>query len=246
MVAGHFTTALIAKQWVPSGHIAFYLIAAQLMDLLWLVFHYLGLEVTHPDNFMDVTLDKLMVDMTYSHDLLPVLGWAILIVVAGRLLFRAWLPGWVGGLLVLAHAVTDYVGAYEHFVFGPDSQVVSTGLYYSAPYLAVSLELLFILGTMFWVVRKDAKDGIRQSRGVWAAWTAVFVGGTIFMFIAAGHSIAELLDTTPSMDMAGTTIPVLAFIYISMIWGLIWADTQKTKINTQLNHSITSKGKPHA
>lgn len=51
MIAGHLATAYIAKQKAPTGHIAFYLVASQLLDLLWLLFHYLGLEPTEPDNF---------------------------------------------------------------------------------------------------------------------------------------------------------------------------------------------------
>ncbi len=229
MVAGHLTTALLAKQRAPKGHIAFYLIASQLLDMLWLAFHYLGLEVTAPDNFMAVTLDSLKVDMTYSHDLLPVPFWALITVVAGRALFGSWRPGWVGGLLVVLHALTDYVGAYEHFVFGPDTQVVSTGLYYTAPYLAVGLELLFIVVTMTWVVRTDARDGIRRSRATWRAWVAVFAGGTAFMFLSAGHSLADLLGSSPNPALAGTTVPSMAIIYTAMIAALVWADSRPTE-----------------
>ncbi len=48
MLAGHFTTALIAKQKFPKGTLLYFLIISQLQDFLWFLFHYLGLEPTNP------------------------------------------------------------------------------------------------------------------------------------------------------------------------------------------------------
>ena len=48
MIAGHFTTALIAKQKFPKGTLLYFLIISQLQDFLWFTFHYLGLEPTNP------------------------------------------------------------------------------------------------------------------------------------------------------------------------------------------------------
>ncbi len=126
----------------------------------------------------------------------------------------------------MVHTLTDYLGAYEHFVFGPDSQVVSFGLYYSHPYVAVSLELAFIVATMFWVFRRDVAQGVRRSAATWRVWAAVFGGGTLFMFVSAGHSIAQLMGVEPSPAMAGTTVPMLAVIYTTMILALVWAESR--------------------
>ena len=71
MIAGHFATAMIAKHKFPKGSLLFFLIASQFQDLLWLVFHYLGLEPTGPADVFDATLSNVMVEMTYSHDLVP-------------------------------------------------------------------------------------------------------------------------------------------------------------------------------
>lgn len=226
MLPGHFTTAILAKQRAPAGHIAFYLIASQSLDLLWLVFHFVGLEPTLPDNAMAVTLANLDVDMTYSHDLLPLPIWMAVTVVAGRVLFGSWRPGWVGAVLVLVHALTDYIGGFEHFVFGPDSQVVGTGLYGTAPYLAVTFELAFILVTMIWIVRTDRKNGVRRSLQTWVGRAAVYGFGMAFMYLSAQHSFADILGTTPPAALAGTTVPTLAFVYVAMLVGLVWAESQ--------------------
>lgn len=75
--------------------------------------------------------------MHYSHDLLPLVLWTALIVGFGRLAFSAWRPAVTGGVLVALHELTDLIGGYPHYVWGPHSTELGTGLYQSAPYLAV-------------------------------------------------------------------------------------------------------------
>lgn len=222
MLAGHFTTALLAKQKAPTGHLAYYLVASQLPDFLWLLFDRLGLEPTEPTNLMATSLDSMQVEMTYSHDVLPMFGWIALIIVAGRGLFGSWRPGLVGGLLVVIHAVTDYVGGFPHNVFGPDSHSVGLGLYASAPYLAVTLEAVFTVVTLAWVFRTDARDGITLDRATRTVWLMVFGGGLAFMYLSADLSLAEVLDTEPSAALDGTAPYVLLTTYASMLGALIW------------------------
>lgn len=224
MLAGHFTTAFVAKQQAPRGHLAYFLVASQLPDLLWLIFHYLGLEPTHPDNMMNVSLDTLHVEMTYSHDLIPMVGWIALTVVLGRVLFSSWRPGWTGGVLVLIHALTDYVGGFPHNVFGPQTHAVGTGLYNTAPYFAVGLEAIFTVAVMAWVLRVDAKAGVRRARKTLIVWALVFGGGLAFMFMSADLTLAELTGVQASPALAGTAMPMMVITYLSMLFGLLWAE----------------------
>ena len=224
MLAGHFTTALVAKQQAPRGHLAYYLVASQLPDLLWLLFHYLGLEPTQPDNMMNVSLDTMHVEMTYSHDLLPMLGWIALTVLVGRALFGRWRPGWVGGALVVVHALTDYVGGFPHNVFGPESHAVGTGLYGTAPYVAVGLEAIFTVAVLAWVLRTDAKAGVQRSRKTWMVWAGVFGGGVAFMFMSADLTLAELTGLEASPALSGTAMPMMVATYLVMLFALVWAE----------------------
>jgi len=63
MLAGHFTTALIANQKFPKASLLYFLIISQLQDFLWFVFHYLGLEPTNPGDAFDASLINMSVDM---------------------------------------------------------------------------------------------------------------------------------------------------------------------------------------
>lgn len=228
MIAGHFTTALVAKRYHTSGSILFFLIASQLLDILWLIFHYLGWEVTEPNNFMHVALNSLQVEMTYSHDVIPVLGWTVLTILFGRLVFKNWRTGLIGGFLVFFHAIIDYIGAYSHHVFGPHTPNVTTRLYYNAPNLAVLIELLFLVAMMFWVVRLDKKAGVKRGRGTWIVWILIFIGGTALLFLTADTSIADRFGLENIGWMSGTTVPFLFVTYFSMIFGLSWANKQPT------------------
>lgn len=226
MIAGHYATALVAQQQAPRGHIAYYLVAAQFPDLLWQIFHFVGLEPATPDNIMATSLDNLRAEMTYSHDMLPTLGWIALAIVVGRVLFGAWRPGLAGGALVLVHTVADGLSGYPHHLFGPHSPTVGFGLYASAPYLAVLVEGVFTLAVMGWVVRTDQRAGVRRARATYIVWGLVFGGGLAFTMASANLSIAEVLGVEPLAALAGTTVPTLVITYVLMLGALLWAQTR--------------------
>ena len=172
MVAGHFATALVAKQRVPRGHLAFYLVISQLPDLLWHLFHFTGLEVTSPANPMQASLDTMRVQMTYSHDLLPTVGWVLIAALLGRGLYGAWRPGVAAGALVVVHAICDALSGHPHHIFGPDSAEIGLGLYQSAPYLALLIEAIFTAAVVGFVVWSDARAGVRRRRTTCLLYTS--------------------------------------------------------------------------
>ena len=230
MVAGHFATALLAKQRAPSGHIAFYLVISQLPDLLWFLFHFLGLEPTTPANPMNATLGTMRAEMTYSHDLLPTLGWLLVAVLAGRALFGSWRPGWAAGALVVVHAVCDALSGHPHYIFGPETAQVGLGLYRTAPFLALAVEAVFTLAVVGWVFRADAKAGVRRSRATLMVWLAVLGGGVAMLAPIAITTAAELTGLAPIEALSGALVPGLIMTYLTMLAALVWADTQPTSL----------------
>ena len=87
MLAGHYATALVAYQKFPKGTLLYFLIASQLQDMLWFTFHYLGLETTTPIDVFDTSVSNMAVNMLYSHDLVPLLAWLLIIFLIGKFLF---------------------------------------------------------------------------------------------------------------------------------------------------------------
>ena len=74
MVVGHYATALVAKKHVPEAPLWLFLVASILLDWLLVIFVVAGIEEMKPAADSP-SFTKMIVDTTYSHDLLPVLGW---------------------------------------------------------------------------------------------------------------------------------------------------------------------------
>ena len=220
MLAGHFTTALIANQKFPKASLLYFLIISQLQDFLWFVFHYLGLEPTNPSDAFDASLINMSVDMVYSHDLLPLFVWLIIGFTLGKLLFKSTQIGLVSMVLVLIHFVLDFFSGHIHHVFGAETMELGFGLYASNPYLAVAIEALFSIVALWYYFKEEAKMGNRRLQSNKIAIISVFAYGIVFMLLIATHSFRELFDL-PVFDLGfNTNIPTLIFTYGAMLYCL--------------------------
>ena len=220
MLAGHFTTALIANQKFPKASLLYFLIISQLQDFLWFVFHYLGLEPTNPSDAFDASLINMSVDMVYSHDLLPLLVWLIIGFTLGKLLFKSTQIGLVSMALILMHFVLDFFSGHIHHLFGAETMELGFGLYASNPYLAVAIEALFSIAAIWYFFNEEAKKGIIRTTKNRIAIISVFAYGIIFMLLIATKSFRELFGI-PEFDLGfNTNIPTLIFTYSAMLYCL--------------------------
>jgi len=220
MLAGHFTTALIAKQKFPKRTLLYFLIISQLQDFLWFTFHYLGLEPTNPSDAFDATLSNMVVDMLYSHDVLPQLFWLAIVFLIGKFLFKSTKIGLVSVALVSIHFVLDFFSGHMHHVFGENTMEAGLGLYASNPYLAILIEAIFSFGAMWYFFREEAKKGIIRTTKNRIAIISVFAYGIIFMLLIATKSFRELFGI-PEFDLGfNTNMPTLIFTYGTMLYCL--------------------------
>jgi hypothetical protein len=220
MLAGHFTTALIAKLKFPKGTLLYFLILSQLQDFLWFTFHYLGLEPTNPNDAFDATLSNMAVDMLYSHDFLPQLFWLVIVFFLGKLLFKSTKIGLISVALVTVHFVLDFFSGHIHHIFGSDTIEVGLGLYASNPYLAIFIEALFSIVALWYFFREETKKGIIRTTKNRVAIISVFAYGIIFMLLIATKSFRELFDI-PEFDFGfNTNMPTLIFTYATMLYCL--------------------------
>ena len=220
MLAGHFTTALIAKQKFPKGTLLYFLVISQLQDILWFTFHYLGLEVTVPSDAFDATLSNMAVDMLYSHDLAPLLFWLAIAFVIGKLLFKSTQIGLVSMALVLGHFVLDFFSGHMHHLFGAGTMDAGIGLYASSPYLAILIEAIFSVMVLWYFFKEESKKGIVRTTKNRIAIISVFAYGIIFMLLIGTRSFRELLSI-PEFDLGfNTNMPTLIFTYGAMLYCL--------------------------
>lgn len=229
MLAGHYTTALIANQKFPKGTLLFFLIVSQFQDLLWLFFHYLGLEPTGPSDVFDATLSNMTVEMMYSHHLIPQLVWAAIIFLIGKFYFKSTTIGLVALALFASHFILDFFSGHPHHIFGADTHQVGLGLYQSNVYLAIFIEAAFIAVTLWYYFRSENQAGIERTGKNRAAIIGLFIFGIVFMLTIAKASFREMLGL-PEFDLGfNTNVPTLIITYFAMTLYLYRVIPQKQK-----------------
>ena len=217
MLAGHFTTALVANQKFPKGTLLFFLIASQLQDLLWFTLHYLGLEPTGPSDVLDTSLNSLSVDMLFSHDLVPQVFWMLIIFFIGKLLFKSNKIGLVAAVLVLGHFLLDLVSGHPHHIFGEESQNIALGLYASNTYLAIAIEIAFIVPMLWYFFKNETDNDISRTSKNKAYVIGLFIFGVVFMLTIATTSFREWFGI-PEFDVGfNSNVPTLIVTYVAMI-----------------------------
>ena len=144
--------------------------------------------------------------------------------VAGRVLFKSWRPGLAAGALIAVHFVCDALSGHTHHVFGPDSPALALGLYATAPFVALAIEVVFTAGVMGWLVHLDKKAGVRRHRHTYLVWILVLGSGIASLLPVASQSAVELFGIEPIAALDGTLVPGLVAIYVANLIALIWAE----------------------
>jgi hypothetical protein len=217
MLAGHFSTALIANQKFPKGTLLYFLIVSQLQDLMWFTMHYIGLETTEPSDVFNTTLSNMTVDMLYSHDLIPQAVWLVIIFIVGKILFKNTKIGLVGSVLVAGHFVLDFFSGHAHHVFGAETADVALGLYATNVYLAIAIEAVFCIFTLSYFFKQETKNGTHRTSKNKSAIIGLFIFGIVFMLSIAEASFRELFGV-PEFDLGfNSSVPTLVATYIGMI-----------------------------
>ena len=230
MLSGHFAPALLShEKQLPKGTLLYYLIASQWQDLLWLVFHYLGLEPTLPSDALNVTLESIVVDMLYSHDLYPQVIWLFIVFLAGKVLFKSTKIGLIGAAITLSHILLDLVAGYPHHLFGKNSHDIGLGLYVTNVYLAILIEAIFIAVLLWFFFKRQIKMGLTRPRSNRLSIIGVFTGGVLFILFIASTSLRSWFGIPEFTIPINTTIPVLMLTYGGMVFYLNHLVSQYSK-----------------
>ena len=220
MLAGHYATALVAYQKYPKGTLLYFLFASQLQDLLWFFFHYLGLEETLPNDVLNTSVSNMVVNMLYSHDLIPQIAWLFIIFLIGKLLFKDNKIGLVGAALVLSHFGLDFFSGHPHHIFGLDSGQVGLGNYATNVFQAIAIEGIAMIGLLWYFFSQESKNGVVRTSKNKAYIIGLFIFGLGFMLSIATTSFRELFGI-PEFDLGfNTSVPTLIMTYLGMIFYL--------------------------
>jgi hypothetical protein len=149
MISGHFATALIAKNYAKKGSIWLYLLAAQGLDILMFSFVLVGFESLELGSSLFPALGSATVDMRYSHDLVPVLMWTVVMfVIALGVSKNMVVSFWCSGLIIV-HEICDLVTGYSHNIMGPNTSEFGLKLWVVAPYTGTFIESALGVGCVY-------------------------------------------------------------------------------------------------
>jgi membrane-bound metal-dependent hydrolase YbcI (DUF457 family) len=212
---GHFALGFAAKRVVPRVPLAMLFVAAQLADLLWPVLVALGIEVVRidPGNTAFTPLD--FVSYPYSHSLLLLAVWAVLLgVIYGRIANneRAFV---VLVLLVLSHWVLDFVTHRPDMPLYPGGPKVGLGLWNSVPATIAVEVTMYVVGCWIYFQSTRARDGV----GRWA-WL-LLVALLLVAYFAAG--------STPPPSVTALWITALLGIVLTLLLS-VWADRHREAV----------------
>ena len=215
MFVGHFGVGFAAKRAAPELSLGTLILACQLADILWPTFVLLGLETFEIRPGITTVAPLDFTRYPWSHSLVALVVWALLLAGAYRLL-RPAAPRRVMGviaLLVVSHWFLDLLVHRPDLPLTPFGDArYGLGLWNSMPAtLAVELPL-YGAGVAIYSRTTVARDRI----GTWAWWALV-------VFIAACYAANLLGPPPPSVD-------AVAWVgeagWLLMFWGF-WIDRHR-------------------
>ncbi|HMY45286.1 MAG TPA: hypothetical protein PKX74_07400 [Leptospiraceae bacterium] len=192
MIAGHYAAAFLPAAHKARGPFWLFLLASQIPEFLWLLFAIAGIEPTLPASILDATFDSIVVDMRFSHNLVPALFQAIITGVVVAIVFRNAVTALWSAALVVIHVLCDYVVGFSHQIMWYSSPSIGLNSYKTMPYVAIGIELVFAwicLGYFYWKRKEDLPWSNRQ----WMILTLAFSAGILAWMPAARIPIRHWL-----------------------------------------------------
>ena len=199
----HAATALLINRKWPGVPIVPVLLSVQLVEIFWVVFNLLGIEITTTEPQLRALNDIHLEYMPFSHSIAAtiLLAFAVWVVFAKLLGRPVW--GIALAVAVSSHIILDLATHVRDIAIAPgiESPKFGSGLY-GVPLLALVVETIY---------------------GVWCWW--VFHGTRTLLAVIVVFNLAALSFYTPSIHgpehlLAGHPKIFAAIIGVHIIAGL--------------------------
>jgi hypothetical protein len=216
MFIGHIALGMAAKRITPRVSLGMLLIAAQWADTIWPVFVGLGLEVVRIDPGNTVVTPLDFVSYPYSHSLVALVLWGLVVGVAYRMIAGGRRTVWVLSALVVSHWVLDFIAHRPDMPLYPGGPKYGLTLWNSLPGTVAVETAMYVAGIWIYLSSTRARDGI----GRWAF-----------------HALAALLAVIYFANLFGGPPPSVSAIAIAGVLGATvltlwawWADRHRDPI----------------
>ena len=211
MFIGHFALGFAAKRVTPRLSLVVLFLAAQFADVLWPFLVAAGVEHVRidPGNTAVTPLD--FVSYPYSHSLVMLVIWGLLLGWIYRGGDRAAFP--VVAALVVSHWILDVITHRPDMPLYPGGPEFGLGLWNSVHATVVTEGLLYLAGVWIYIRATRARDAIGR-------WAFVSLAAALVLFYAA--------------SLAGGPPPSVRALYLTGIFGAAlilawgwWADRHR-------------------
>ena len=212
MFIGHFAVALGAKKIVPSASLGTTFLAAQFADLLWPTFVLLGLESFAIRPGATVVTPLEFVSYPYSHSLLALIVWGVVIGLLFRGRQRRSAAIAALAVIVVSHWVLDVVTHKPDMPLAFDGPRFGLGLWNSRAATVVIEGALFSAGVGIYATATRARDRA-GALGLWALVGFLIVVYFVNLFGPPPPSVAAVVWSAQAM-------------WLLVAWGY-WTDRHR-------------------
>ena len=194
MFAGHYTSAFVAKAASPRTPLWILLLAAQFVDVLWVLAILAGIEHVRldpglPSNPLD------LYDMPWTHSLVATAVWsAVAFVATTRWLRLTTRDGAMVAAVVASHWFLDLVVHRADLTIAGGEPKLGFALW-NFPVTAYLLEIVLVVGSVALAMAACADDAAKRRRWLWLAGSLVALQ-TATSFGPLPSSITAMVSST--------------------------------------------------
>ncbi len=213
MFIGHFGVGLAAKKVDQKPSLGTLFFASQFIDLLWPIFLLLGIEqvIIDPGNTVFTPLD--FVYYPFTHSLVGVLFWAIVVGGVYYLIKKNLKTGILLGALVVSHWVLDFLTHAPDLPIAPGLDLkVGLGLWNSLIFTLLFETVIFAVGIFLYLKITQAKN----KKGEYGFW-----GLIIFLILIY---IMNVFGSTPPNEEVIAWAGNLQWLFV--LWAY-WVDKNR-------------------
>jgi hypothetical protein len=187
MFVGHLAVGLTGKRIEPKISLGTWVLAALLADLIIFPLLIAGVERFRVEP--DVTVNRVVGDIPYSHSLLMSAVWASLFAAAYFLRRRYARGAWLLFAAVLSHWVLDFISHRPDMALAPGVHgLYGLGLWNSIPATLIVEGSFWLLAIIIYVRATQPK----KLTGVYAFWI-----GVVLLTLAWYGNITSGMDPNP-------------------------------------------------
>lgn len=213
MFIGHFGVGLAAKKVDQKPSLGTLFFASQFIDLLWPIFLLLGIEqvIIDPGNTVFTPLD--FVYYPFTHSLVGVLFWAIVVGGVYYLIKKNLKTGILLGALVVSHWLLDFLTHAPDLPIAPGLDLkVGLGLWNSLIFTLLFETVIFAVGIFLYLKITQAKN----KKGEYGFW-----GLIIFLIMIY---IMNVFGSTPPNEEVIAWAGNLQWLFV--LWAY-WVDKNR-------------------